>query len=291
MEALQARELKEIRNEPVLKEVREELLLAGYSPRTRKGYFGYIRRFATWSQVPLEETTAAHVRGYLLHLVAERRLSRSVRGQALNALRFLTDKVLGRPTELDRIPVSRREKVLPAILSSDEVEALIRGARHPAHSALLMLLYSGGLRVSEVVRLRPEDLEAERGLLRIRQGKGRKDRYTLLSQRALKVVRRHQRMTPPSQWLFPGVDPRRPLTVRTVQKAVQRAAKKAGITRKVTPHVLRHSFATHLLEAGTDLRYIQMLLGHSSTRTTEIYTRVSRRDLSRIQNPLDAHGD
>ena len=129
--------------------------------------------------------------------------------------------------------------------------------------------------------------QPERGLIRVRRAKGRKDRYTLLSDRALGAARRHWKLQPASPWLFPGARPEAHITARTVQKTIRATARKAGIERKVTPHVLRHSFATHLLEAGTDLRYIQMLLGHASTRTTEIYTHVSRRDLGRIRSPLD----
>jgi integrase/recombinase XerD len=280
-------DLREEEDARILKRVEEELLLAGYATRTRKNYLGYIRRFGAWSPKPLAETGAEEVRDYLLHLVQVRRVSRSARGQALGALRFLTRKVLGRPSELDRIPMPKRGRPLPAVLSREEVEGLIRSAGHPTREALIMLLYSAGLRVGEVVRLRPEDLQPERGLLLVRRGKGRKDRFTLLSDRALRTVRRHWKLQLPSPWLFPGSQPEAHITPRTVQKVVQATGRRAGIERKVTPHVLRHSFATHLLEAGTDLRYIQMLLGHASTRTTEIYTHVSQRDLARIRSPLD----
>jgi site-specific recombinase XerD len=150
-----------------------------------------------------------------------------------------------------------------------------------------MLLYSAGLRVGEVVKLRVEDLDPERGLIRVQCGKGRKDRYTLLSDRALRDVREYIRLYKPAAWLFPGARPTRPITVRTAQHIVSAARRKAGITAPASAHTLRHSFATHLLEAGTDLRYIQELLGHASTRTTQIYTHVTRRDLVRIRSPLD----
>jgi integrase/recombinase XerD len=287
IESLYLHELREEENAQVLRRAEEELLLAGYSGRTRKNYLGYIRRFGEWSPRPLRQTGAEEVRDYLLYLVRHRRVSRSVRGQALGALRFLTRKVLGRPSELDLIPMPRRSRQLPAVLSREEVEALIRAARHPTREALVMFLYSAGLRVGELIRLKPEDLESERGLIRVRQAKGRKDRYTLLSDRALGAARRHWKLQPASPWLFPGSRPEAHITARTVQKTVRAIARRAGIERKVTPHILRHSFATHLLEAGTDLRYIQMLLGHASTRTTEIYTHVSQRDLGRIRSPLD----
>jgi integrase/recombinase XerD len=285
--SLSLRELREEENARILDKAEDELLLGGYSQRTRKNYLGYIRRFGEWSPRSLRETEAEDVRDYLLYLVRDRRVSRSVRGQALGALRFLTRQVLGRPSELDLIPLPRRSRLLPAVLSRVEVESLIRAARHPTREALAMLLYSAGLRVGEVVRLRPEDLEPERGLIRVRRAKGRRDRYTLLSERAHEAVRRHLKLQLASPWLFPGARPEAHITTRSVQKSVRSMAREAGIERKVTPHVLRHSFATHLLEAGTDLRYIQMLLGHASTRTTEIYTHVSQRDLGRIRSPLD----
>jgi site-specific recombinase XerD len=150
-----------------------------------------------------------------------------------------------------------------------------------------MLLYSAGLRVGEVVRLRPSDLDAEPGLVRVRQGKGGKDRYTLLAQRAIEVVRLYRGAHETERWLFPGPDPKRHLTSRSVQRVVERAAQAAGIEKRVTTHTLRHSFATHLLEGGTNLRIIQELLGHQSARTTQIYTHVTTSALEAVRSPLD----
>jgi integrase/recombinase XerD len=274
-------------NPEFLRRMEEELLLSGYAAGSRENYVGYLRRFAEWSKKPLREADAEEVRDHLLHLVLEQRVSRSARGQALAAIRFFFEEVLGRPGALAAIPMPPKELRLPVVLSRQEVHRLLSATPHPTHRALLMLLYSAGLRVSEVVRLRPEDLDRDRGLLRVREAKGRKDRYTLLSDRAYRAVRRHNLVRPESPWLFPGGRPGTHLNVRSVQKVVRAAGHKAGVLKKVTPHVLRHSFATHLLETGTDIRHIQMLLGHASTKTTEIYTHVSRRDLSRIRSPLD----
>lgn len=207
----------------------------------------------------------------------------------MSALRLLFESVLATPLVMKGIPRPRKERRLPTVLSRREVEALIASIRNVHHRALVMLLYSAGLRVSELVRLRPGDLDRDRGLVYVRAGKGRKDRYTLLSDRALEATDRHLRMEPRvGTWLFPGgrrAD--RHLTTRSVQKVVARSAARVPIEKKVTPHTLRHTFATHLLEAGTDIRFIQKLLGHASTRTTEIYTHVSRTSLSRIRSPLD----
>jgi site-specific recombinase XerD len=176
-------------------------------------------------------------------------------------------------------------------LSRAQVRRLVNQIRHPKHRAIVLLLYSAGLRVGEVVRLKKEDLDTDRGLLRVRQGKGSKDRYTLLSTRALEAVRIYQAAYPSEErWLFPGERRGRHYGSRSVQRIVREAARKAGLGEHVTPHVLRHSFATHLLEAGTDLRYIQELLGHKSSRTTEIYTHVSSTRLAAIRSPLDEDG-
>ena len=279
-------------DDELLEEMARAMVLQGLAPRTRKLYLGYARRFARWKDPPLAEAEVTEVRRYLVYLVEERGVSRSAHTQAISALRFLFEKVLRRREGLGDIPRPRRRKSLPNVLSREEVAALVGAARHPSTRALIMILYSSGLRVSEVVRLRPEDLDHDRGLLRVRCGKGSKDRFTLLSRKAVKAVDRHLlfRDETAGPWLFPGGRKGRHLTTRSVQKTVARAAARAKIRKRVTPHVLRHSFATHLLEAGTDLRYIQKLLGHASSRTTEIYTHVSNRDLSRIRNPLDDLG-
>ena len=185
------------------------------------------------------------------------------------------------------IPRPRREHHLPVVLSPGEVGRLLRKVRNPKHRALLMLLYSAGLRVGELVRLTPADLDVERGLLRVRRGKGRKDRYTLLAQRAVEAVRVYQDAFPTDRWLFPGARAGRHLTPRSVQRVVKSAAGAAGIEKKVTAHTLRHSFATHLLEGGTNLRIIQELLGHQSARTTQIYTHVARSVIESVRSPLD----
>jgi len=275
--------------EGTLTDMNRAMVLAGFSPKTRKVYKGYAARFAAWIQVPLREAGTEEVRRYLVHLVKERTVSRSAHSQAVSALRFLFETVLGRPRVLKDIPRPKRNQTLPTILSRKEVEALLEAIRHPTSRAMVMILYSSGLRVSEVVRLRPEDVDRDRGLLRVRAGKGKKDRYTLLSRRALEALDRHLIFQDAADgpWLFPGARKGRHVSTRSVQKMVARARVRAKIQKRVTPHTLRHSFATHLLEAGTDLRYIQELLGHASSRTTEIYTHVSTRDFSRIRNPLD----
>jgi len=275
-----------------MEKVRQQLLLKGYSPRTRKVYLAHVRRFQEWchSIEPAAEPptlTTDHARTYLSHLVDERRASRSYHSQAVSALRILMGPVLNRPDLVGQLPRPKPERRLPRVLSQEEVRRIIAQVRHPKHRALVMLAYSSGLRVSELVRLRPDDLDLERGMLLVRRGKGGNDRYTVLSTRAVRAVQVYQAAFPSEKWLFPGTKPGRHYSTRSVQRIVQRAAARAGIRKQVTVHTLRHSFATHLLENGTDVRYIQELLGHKSTRTTQIYTHVAHARLARIKSPLD----
>lgn len=275
-------------NEELLDKVRRELRLRGYSVRTGRAYLNQLKSFLIYTgNTPPEEVPPGVIREYIFTRLASRDVSRSYHDQAISAIHFLYRHVLDRPLRLEDLPRPRKEYRLPVVLSRDEVQRLIRAIGNPKHRAIACLLYAGGLRVSEVIGLRPEDLDEERRLIHIRGGKGRKDRYTLLADNALSAVRRYQEPGVDGPWLFPGTRPDRHITARTVQHVIETARQRAGITKRVTAHTLRHSFATHLLEAGTDLRYIQSLLGHVSSRTTEIYTHVSQAALGRIRSPLD----
>jgi len=274
--------------EELLSAAERELRLRGYSTRTARAYIKQLRSFLQYtSNTPPDELPPSAIREYLYTSFASRDVSRSYQDQAISAIHFLYRYVLHRPLELEDLPRPRKESKLPNVLSGDEIRRLIKTIGNPKHRAIVCLLYSGGLRVSEVIKLRPEDLDEQRRLIHIRGGKGRKDRYTLLADAALSAVRRYQEPGVAGSWLFPGTRPDRHITARTVQHIVETARRRAGITKRVTAHTLRHSFATHLLEAGTDLRYIQSLLGHASSRTTEIYTHVSSAALRRIRSPLD----
>jgi len=274
----------------ILDRVQDALILRGYSPRTRKVYLGHLRRFLEWCgegtpQPP--EDPAEQGQAYILELIRQKGISRSYQNQVVSVLRFYCESVLGQPRLALQIPRPRKEQRLPAVLSPGEVARMLRKARNPKHRALLMLLYSAGLRVSEVVRLTPPDLDLDRGLVRVRQGKGGKDRYTLLAQRAVEAVGIYRDAYPTDRWLFPGDRAGRHLTTRSVQRVVKNAAAAAGIEKHVTAHTLRHSFATHLLENGTNLRIIQELLGHQSARTTQIYTHVAQSTIESVRSPLD----
>jgi integrase/recombinase XerD len=288
----------------VLERMKEEMALKSYSPRTRKVYIGHARHFASWlagvgeaskeaskgrgkrspgkaspdardgsRNASLDEATTEDVRRYIIHQVEEKGVSRSMHGQLLSCLRFLFQKVLHRPAALEDLPRPKKDRTLPVVLSRNEFRRLLDEVENPTHRAIVMLLYSSGLRVSELVRLRPEDLDVDRALLRVRRGKGSKDRYTLLAAAAAEAVGRLLAYHGEGKWIFPGPRPGRHLTTRSVQKIVAQAGKRAGIRKNVSPHTLRHSFATDLLESGTDIRHIQELLGHASTKTTQIHAR------------------
>ena len=274
----------------VLDRVRAAMALRGYSPRTQKVYLGHLRRFLDWTggaDALLADDLEARCQTYLLELLEERDASKSYQNQVVSSLRFLCERVLGQPSLALRIPRPRRERRLPQVLSPGEVARMLARARNPKHRALLMLLYSAGLRLGEVIRLRTSDLDVERGLLRVHKGKGSKDRYTLLAERAIEAVRLYRDAYPTEGWLFPGSRPKRHLSERSVQRVVKNAAAAAGLSKEVTTHTLRHSFATHLLEGGTNLRIIQELLGHKSSQTTQIYTHVTTATLESVRSPLD----
>jgi integrase/recombinase XerD len=267
--------------------VEREMKLRQYSPRTRRSYLKLLRRML--SQLPPGEMGAAQLREYVVGFV-DRGVSIGYHSQLVAAVRFFCEHVLHDRKLAGAVPAPRRPRELPGVLSMDEVRRLLCVFGNPKHRLMALLLYSAGLRVGELVRLRVGDLDSDRRLIRVRYGKGSKDRYTLYSDATAAAVASYRSLSAPREWLFPGARPDRPLSARTVQKVISRAARRAGIEKRLTPHTLRHSFATHLLEQGIDLRHIQELLGHASPSTTQIYTHVSRRDLAHIRSPLDMLG-
>jgi len=205
---------------------------------------------------------------------------------AISALKFYYGGILKKNFAYE-IKRPKKDRKLPVVLSREEVFKILSSVVNIKHRAILMITYSAGLRVGEVVRLKVEDIDTERKMIHVRGAKGRKDRYTILSDVAIETLNLYLKSYQPKIWLFHGKNENSHLTVRSVEKIFDNAVKSAGVTKDVSIHSLRHSFATHLLESGVDLRYIQELLGHKSSKTTEIYTHVSNKDLSRIQSPLD----
>ena len=267
-------------------DLKRELLSRKYSYRTVKGYLYYNREFLNFIGKSPSEINDEDIKKYLVYLSEERQSATSTLNQAINALKFYYGSMLKRKFVYE-VRRPRKDKKLPVVLSKEEVAKIINSVDNLKHKTILMLTYSAGLRVGEVVRLQIEDVDSKRMLIHIKGAKGRKDRYTLLSEIALEILREYWRKYKPEKWLFGGAKEGRYLSIRSVQKIFEHACEKAGIRKDITIHGLRHSFATHLLEGGTDLRYIQELLGHKDSKTTEIYTHVSTKSLGKIRSPLD----
>ncbi|MBI5475077.1 MAG: site-specific integrase [Ignavibacteriae bacterium] len=265
-----------------------------HSQKTIKSYQSCLRTFVQYIKPKHpRDATDADIREFLLHLLDSEDYAASTVNQVINALRFLYVELYKRPMVLGDIPRPLKEKKLPDVLSLEEVAQVFDATDNLKHKALLMVTYAGGLRVGEAVRLRIEDIDSGRMMTHVRKAKGRKERYTLLGESALAILREYWKVYHPREWLFEGQrrrgerSPTRHLSVRTAQEVFEMATANAHIGKPVSYHTLRHSFATHLLEAGVDLRYIQELLGHSSSKTTEIYTHVSKKRMEQIQSPLD----
>jgi site-specific recombinase XerD len=264
-----------------------DLRLGNYAPRTCKIYVQCVAQFAAYFGRPPDELGKEEVRTYFTHLVDEKQISLSSYKQAVSALRFFYGVTLDRQDMIGYIRPPRSERKLPVVLSQEEIRRLFDAVTNTKHKAALLTAYAGGLRAGEVVGLRIEDIDSERMLIHVRLGKGRKDRTVMLSPHLLEALRHYVREFRPTVWLFPGRNDEKPLSVRSLQHVCAKARAKAGLRKHVTTHTLRHSFATHLLEAGTDLRVIQTLLGHGSVRTTQIYTHVSTHRLRSVRSPLD----
>ena len=269
----------------------EELQRRNYSQLTTKAYIRTVVEFAKYFHRSPEELGPEHVREFQAHLFTVRKLSANSVSQRTAALRFLFVKTLKRAYMLEHIPFPKVPLRLPTVLSPDEVARLIESANNPLYRTILMTLYSTGMRRAEIVQLKASDIDKERMLVHIRQGKGKRDRSVPLSQKLLDNLREYWRWMKPVTFVFPGiVDGRRvdaPLSDKVVWHACREAAQRAGITQRVTPHTLRHCYATHLLEAGADLRSIQLLLGHADISDTAIYLHLSQRHLKAVANPLD----
>jgi integrase/recombinase XerD len=272
---------------PLRQRMIEDMGLRNLSPRTIQVYVRRVAAFARHFGKSPELLGQPEVRSYLIHLVQQRHVSWSYYNQTVAALRFLYNVTLGREELLKRIACPKLPKKLPVVLSPDEVVRFFQAVPGLKHRALLMTAYSAGLRISEVVALTVEDIDSRRMVLRVRQGKGRKDRYVMLSPRLLEVLRAYWKAARPAHWLFPGQVEGRPLTAGSAHRVGVQASHAAGLGKHVTVHTLRHSFATHLLEAGTDIRTIQLLLGHRELRTTAIYTHVAPATLETTPSPLD----
>jgi integrase/recombinase XerD len=255
-----------------------------YSRKTIKRYMSIVDRYSRFLDLPLAEASAEDAMRFLAMLDRDRGASASTINQSISALRFLHTRVLGRELILTRRP--RCDRRLPSVFSREEAAGIIAAPRNLKHRALLSMAYSAGLRVSELACLKVSDIDPNRGVILVRSGKGRKDRYTILADRMKKLLEAYIDLYKPELWLFEGQGGGH-ISSRSIQEVFYRAKRACGITKDASIHTLRHSFATHLLEAGTDIRYIQELLGHSNSKTTQIYTHVAKKDFLRIRSPLD----
>lgn len=265
----------------------EELRIRGHSENTRKSYLRCVRAFVKYFMRPPDQLTVEDIREYQLHLTRDRKVSPGTFNIHVCALRFFYFEVLQTDLDIRRIPYQKKGRKLPVVLSQDEVRDLLDAVSNLKHRAILTLLYATGARVSEATHLRIFDIDSKCSVVRIVQGKGSKDRNVMLSDRLLETLRAYWREYRPSFWLFPGQVPDQPLTRSAVARVVSHACKIAGITKAASPHTLRHSFATHLLERGVNIRVIQRLLGHKSLRSTEIYMHVAGTYLRDTPSPLD----
>ncbi len=272
---------------PLRRRMIEDLTLRNRAPLTIEKYIESVAEFARYFHAAPEGLGPEHVRSYLLHLVQERQVSWSVYNQVRCALQFLYRVTLGQDWVVAEVACPKLPKRLPVVLSTDEMARFLDALQNPKHRALLMTAYAAGLRLSEVARLRVEDIDSARMVIHIRQAKGQKDRDVMLSPRLLAILRGYWKEKRPEPFLFPGRKPGQPVCPGTVQMVCQRALVASGLSKHATMHTLRHSFATHLLESGTDLRTIQVLLGHRSFSTTARYIHVATAALRSTRSPFD----
>ena len=272
---------------PLRQRMLQDMGIRNLAVNTQLAYVQQISAFARHFDRSPEALGPEQVRAYQVHLLEERKLAAGSLSVVAAALRFLYKITLRRPWNDDDIPMPKRPLKLPIVLSPEEVVRFLACVASTKHRTILTTIYASGLRVSEAVALRPADIDSSRMVLRVDQGKGRKDRYVMLSPRLLEVLRDYWRIERPRPWLFPGDGAGRHISKNAVEQACQKAHRAAGIDKPVTPHSLRHAFATHLLEAGTDVRRIQLLLGHRSLATTSRYLKIATSSLCATVSPFD----
>lgn len=268
------------------KEYIDLLVRRRYSEATIRNYCSQFSSFIQFVGKPVGEVKEPDIIGYLDHLVREKKVSISTQNVAINAIKFYFEHVLGEERKIYDWQRPLKESKLPLVLSEEEVRAILNSCENKKHKAMLYMIYAAGLRRGELINLLRRDIDYDRNLIVVRGGKGRKDRITLLSSKATILLHSYLEEYEPKEWLFEG-EPGGRYSASSLQKIFKRACRRSGISKPATLHTLRHSFATHLLENGTDIRYIQALLGHNSSRTTEIYAHVTRKGFEKIRSPLD----
>jgi site-specific recombinase XerD len=274
---------------PLRRRMIDDMQIRNLTPNTQRAYVEQVARFAGYFGKSPELLGPAAIRTYLIHLTQERRLAASSIIVAVSALRFFFTVTLKRPWVVeDDIPAGRQAKKLPVVLSQDEVARFLGAVGNLKHRMVLTVCYATGLRISEAVHLKPAAIDSQRMVIRVEQGKGRKDRYVMLPPKLLDMLRDYWKRTRPEVWLFPGRYPGQPVSALTIDRTCREVRLLCGIDKPVAPHSLRHAFAVHLLEAGTDLRTIQLLLGHRNLSTTARYLMIATSTVCATASPLDA---
>ena len=274
---------------PLRRRMTEDMQIRNLTPNTQRVYIEQLARFARHFGKSPDQLGPPEIRAYLLHLSQDRHLAARSIIVAVAALRFFYTVTLKRSWIVkNEIPTGKQAKKLPVVLSPKEVARFLDAVDNLKQRTILTVCYAAGLRISEATRLTPAAIDSQRMVIRVEQGKGRKDRYVMLSPRLLEMLRDYWKRTHPGTWLFPGERPDRPISPLTVDRTCREVRAKCGISKPVTPHSLRHAFAVHLLEAGTDLRTIQLLLGHRNLSTTAQYLRIATSKVCATASPLDA---
>jgi integrase/recombinase XerD len=273
-------------------ELREQMMkdlqLKGITPRTQRKYLREATNLSNYFGKSPVELGEKEVKEYLVHLLEDRKLSRGTYRNYVAGIKFLYKTTLNREEVVEKIRYPKAKKKLPVVLDLSEIKALLSVMENIKHRAILTITYSSGLRISEAACLKVTDIDSKRMMVRVQQGKGGKDRYSILSQTALELLRRYWRQYRPKEWLFEGQKEGTHICLTAIRQIFLEAKERAGITKPASPHTLRHSFATHLIEAGTSLHHVQLLLGHRSPTTTTVYLHVSKMNLSKVASPLDS---
>jgi integrase/recombinase XerD len=271
---------------PLRRRMIEDMTIRKLAPKTQEGYIRTIKNFSVFLGRSPDTASFEDIRRFQLHLAASS-AGTPILNHTVSALRFFFRVTLRRHDIIEHTAFIREPRKLPVVLSPGEVARLLDAAPGLKYKAALSVAYGAGLRVSEVVALKVSDIDSQRMIIRVEQGKGRKDRYVMLSPHLLELLRAWYKAARPQGWLFPGLNPVRPMTTRQLTRACHSAAHMAEIGKRVSPHTLRHSFATHLLEQNIDIRVIQVLLGHAKLDTTALYTRVATKTIQQVMSPLE----
>jgi integrase/recombinase XerD len=272
---------------PLRRRMLEDMRIRNFSAATQRSYIHYVAGFASYFQQSPEYLGLEEIRSYRLYLLDERKMSAQSVNCFVAAVKFLYTVTLEMPWSNDHFRRAKVPEPLPVVLTHEEVARFLGAIGIVKHRAALLLCYASGLRISEAVSLKVSDIDSGRMLIHVRAGKGNKDRYTVLSARLLTLLREYWKIQRPTDWLFPAVQPGKHIQPGTIQDVCREACQLAGITKRITPHMLRHSFATHLLESGTDTRAIQVLLGHRRIDTTARYIAVTPRTVGKIVSPAE----